>query len=587
MKVIRTIIVGICVVSIMGGCKGEKGDTGVAGPSGVVIYSLTATPPVVRPGESTELSVSAGDGAGSALTYAWQSSAGSLSASDTNPVTWTAPGTVGSFLVSVQVSNGKGSTVTGYASILVSVSPTGAIVTSVNPMEAKVGEEIRVTGAGFGTTQGTSSVRVGGVLTTTVVSWSDTVIRVAIPAGAVTGEVTVKVGGVESSPGYLVILWTLENPVNVAISAANDNQVNPQIVSDESGGAIITWQDGRSGTNFDIYAQRINSSGMVQWTTNGVAVCTETSGQYEPQIVSDESGGAIITWQDGRSGNDIYAQRINNAGVPEWTANGVTVCAAAFTQYATQIVSDSSGGAIITWQDYRNGNYDIYAQRINNAGVTQWTANGVTVCAAAFTQTATQIVSDSSGGAIITWQDYRSGNYDIYAQRINNAGVPQWNANGVAICTAANIQYDPQLVSDGSGGAIITWYDYRSGNSDIYAQRINSAGATQWTTNGVAVCTAANFQGSPQLVSDGSGGAIITWGDLRSGIYDIYAQRINNAGATQWTDNGVAMCTAANNQYSPQLVSDGSGGAIITWYDNRSGINYDIYAQGVSASGRQ
>jgi hypothetical protein len=43
----------------------------------------------------------------------------------------------------------------------------------------------------------------------------------------------------------------------------------------------------------------------------------------------------------------------------------------------------------------------------------------------------------------------------------------------VPICTAANDQSSPQLVSDGAGGAIITWVDYRSGSySDVYAQNV-------------------------------------------------------------------------------------------------------------------
>ncbi|BBJ24643.1 hypothetical protein [Candidatus Nitrotoga sp. AM1P] len=54
----------------------------------------------------------------------------------------------------------------------------------------------------------------------------------------------------------------------------------------------------------------------------------------------------------------------------------------------------------------------------------------------------------------------------------------QWNANGVAISTAANYQFNQTIISDGSGGAIITWSDIRSGASwDIYAQRIGANGA--------------------------------------------------------------------------------------------------------------
>jgi len=40
------------------------------------------------------------------------------------------------------------------------------------------------------------------------------------------------------------------------------------------------------------------------------------------------------------------------------------------------------------------------------------------------------------------------------------------------VCTAANGQAYPTIVSDGSGGAIITWYDDRSGTNDVYVQRV-------------------------------------------------------------------------------------------------------------------
>ncbi|MDD3642456.1 MAG: hypothetical protein PHQ19_03225, partial [Candidatus Krumholzibacteria bacterium] len=80
-------------------------------------------------------------------------------------------------------------------------------------------------------------------------------------------------------------------------------------------------------------------------------------------------------------------------------------------------------------------------------------------------------IPDGSGGAIITWEDARSGSYYIYAQHVNASGVPQWTVDGVAVCTTGNGQYDPQIAADGSGGAIITWRDTRSVSSDIYAQR--------------------------------------------------------------------------------------------------------------------
>jgi hypothetical protein len=133
---------------------------------------------------------------------------------------------------------------------------------------------------------------------------------------------------------------------------------------------------------------------------------------------------------------------------------------------------------------------------------------------------------------IVTWQDHRSGNFDIYAQRVSAAGVPQWTADGLKLCAAAGEQDHPMIAADGVGGAVVTWYDYRSGsNFDIYAQRIGDTGAVKWATDGVALCTAASGQYYPMIASDGAGGAIVTWQDLRGvANYDIYAQRVEHYG---------------------------------------------------------
>jgi hypothetical protein len=269
----------------------------------------------------------------------------------------------------------------------------------------------------------------------------------------------------------------------------------------------------------------------------------------------------------------------------------VALCTAAGNQCYPTSVSDGAGGAIVTWDDYRSGDYgDIYAQRISAVGAVQWAANGIGLCIATGDQYAPTITSDGAGGTIVTWHDYRSGggNGDIYAQRISADGTVQWPANGVALCAATSNQWNPTIVSDGAGGAIVTWEDYRSGDyGDIYAQRISAGGAVQWTTDGVALCTATGYQFDPTSVSDGAGGAIVTWSDYRSGgdYGDIYAQRITVAGAVQWAANGAGLCTATRQMYGPTITSDGAGGAIVSWHDYRSTSNLDIYAQNVKANG--
>src|SRR5689334_152111 len=96
----------------------------------------------------------------------------------------------------------------------------------------------------------------------------------------------------------------------------------------------------------------------------------------------------------------------------------------------------------------------------------------------------------------------------------------QWAPNGAPVCTDPGNQFTPAIVSDGAGGAFITWPDDRAvDNYNIYAQHLLASGVADptWPVNGAAVCTASGQQNSPQLIPDGSGGIFIVWDDTRTG----------------------------------------------------------------------
>lgn len=467
------------------------------------------------------------------------------------------------------------------------------LITSVTPTEVRAGATITIAGSGFGDNKGTSMLTVGGATAASILSWSDGEIQAVVPDDALTGAVRARVQNTDSDEKHLVVLWDKENPQNVVIPGNHTSPLFTRLLADGEGGTIVVWNDYRSYDplsaaphKINIYAQRLNSRGKIIWNADGVPISTAAGGQYFPQLVSDGSGGAIVVWQDYRSGSnsDIYAQRISRSGAVVW-ASDVAVCAAVNDQEKPKIISDGAGGAIIVWHDYRSGSqYEVYAQRINGNGVPHWTANGVAVSTASNNPQFLfpEIISDSSGGAIIVWQDYRSGTWYLYAQRIDSAGAVQWPANGVRVSTTtARYQYVARPVADSLGGAIIVWESSGGGNgSDLYAQRIDASGVLQWGLAGTVVCAALDDQTLPQMTTDGKGGAIITWEDCRVGSADrdIYAQRVNASGTVQWTADGVSVSAAALNQYEPQIIGDGKGGAIITWYDYR---NYNIMNSGV------
>ena len=363
------------------------------------------------------------------------------------------------------------------------------------------------------------------------------------------------------------------------------------LASDGAGGAIVAWMDtGRRG--YGLYAQRLNARGIRLWGDRGIVVHVGSPGGQNFVMTADGKGGVILAWEETRFGNsDIFAQRINAIGNKLWGAKGSAVCLEVSGQISPRLAADGSGGAIFAWHDFRlASSSDIFAQRLDALGRRCWAADGVPVCTAANVDTLGAMISDGSGGAILVWGDYRLGSdQNIFAQRVDGAGSMLWPVDGTAVCSAPEVQGFPKAVVDGAHGAIIAWSDVRNGRVEIYAQRIDPAGNGIWQADGIPVSTRGNYQYEAAIAEDGSGGALIAWiqGLSPSDSYhDVFAQHLDAAGDPLWADAGVPVCEAAGDQTAPQLTADKAGGAIVIWTDGRvPGAIKKVFASHLDVSG--
>ena len=321
-----------------------------------------------------------------------------------------------------------------------------------------------------------------------------------------------------------------------------------------------------------------------------VPVCVAEGYQWYLQAAPDATGGAIVAWDDMRDGpRDIYVQRVDATGTPRWTDGGVPLCTATGEQYEPELIPDGSGGAIVVWIDHRGAAYDIYAQRVDSTGAPLWTPNGVAVCSATNFQSHPALIPDGGGGAIITWDDARSGIDRIYAQRVNASGAPQWTPNGVSLTNSPSGQARPVIVSNGAGGAIVVWEDYRNAEFDLFAQRILANGALDpaWPAAGRAIALNWSDQQEPRVAIDGSGGALITWAQWNGGTRNIHVHHVLASGAFDpaWPSGGRVLLSDFYDQSSPAILSDGAGGALVCWDDQLGVGGRDIYAHHVLATG--
>lgn len=376
-------------------------------------------------------------------------------------------------------------------------------------------------------------------------------------------------------------LWG-EGGVLVNDSRGNTDQKNPKILADGSGGYFIVFEDTRQG-HLNIYAQRIDDKGQFYFGKDGLPICEAPGDQTFPRIVSDGTGGAVVTWQDSRDGNfDIYAQRFNAQGRLLWQIDGVPVCNIKQNQVFPVLVYDGNYGVIVAWYDYRFGSEDIYAQKLRFNGERVWGEEGVPICRAKKTQWYPQIVSDEQGGAIICWTDRRSGNFDIYVQRVNESGKTLWQQDGVPAVALPSIQEKPSMVSDSKGGAYLAWSDFRSGASGIYVQRIDAKGILKFDLNGVPAIVGSVRAQAPQIAKDRSQGFFLVWSDSRAGDQDIYVQHFSKDGKRLWGNLGRPLIMRRGDQKNPKIY--GTEPWTIVWEDLRE-YKKKLYLQQISSSG--
>ncbi|NOT34641.1 MAG: T9SS type A sorting domain-containing protein [Candidatus Eisenbacteria bacterium] len=369
---------------------------------------------------------------------------------------------------------------------------------------------------------------------------------------------------------------------NLHLEGAFFIKERPVAAPDGAGGVYVAWAEQHA--TWDIYAQRVDASGEVLWTSGGVAVCSAAGDQREPVITALPQGGCVIGWVDRRNTDaDVYAQRLSaTTGAALWTADGVSVSnIVSLDEVAVQIAYQFDG-IYFVWQDGGPGNWDIYGQRLGMNGARLWNATGLPIAVAASEQTAPQMaINDPSLEFQVVWTDARGGAAtDLYAQRVLFGGTVGLAVNGVVVCNAAGEQSQPRIALLNGGEFGMVWRDERSGTADLYAQRFGQFGAAVFGLNGIPIITGTNDPSQPRILYDGAGGFFTASLDAEGfGFTGIRFQHIGPTGAILWgaqgTPNNSAFVVGAQ---IPQLVSDGVGGVIALWQDHRERGNGQIWA---------
>jgi len=397
--------------------------------------------------------------------------------------------------------------------------------------------------------------------------------------------------------------WS-DNPLqNTTVVARAGDQALPKSGVTSDGGRWVAWFDNASG-NYDVYAQRFDNKGHAFFAVGGLLVSgnAQSSSLVNWDLMVDSSDNVVLAFTDTRSGGDldVYAYRISSAGNFLWGANGVTVSANADFEADPMVTETTTGDFVVVWPNY-GPTPAIRMQRISSAGVAQLAADGVVIASEPGVSPAfARVVAGNSGNVVVSWVrdlNFFTSIKHLRAQAFQPSGAPAWPLP-VEVFNPYNlpIAYSPQMLSDGAGGAVMCWHasnPTRGGLFDAFVQHLDASGAELLPHNGTLLSTAAGMNHiAPTAAFNASTGAIVVfWSEKNSAqsLSGWFAQQVDSFGAVNWGANGKQILPVDSaTKFLSQVAAVGDGAVgILGWSPTGTFGQDEIIATRLDAAGTE
>lgn len=280
----------------------------------------------------------------------------------------------------------------------------------------------------------------------------------------------------------------------------------------------------------------------------------------------------------------------------DWPENGVALRQGTHVEWQRTGTVGENGEFIIVWSDTRNGDRDVYAQKLDKEGQTLWDDGGVAVVSENGRQEDPLTISDGDGGAYIVWRDYRyeTDNGDVFAQHVLTDGSLDWAEEGLALSVVEGPQEFLNICSDGMGGAFVIWNDRSTGSAiggDIYGTHLSPTGEIIQPGTGKAIITDGIDRGSISLETGGMGYANLVWSGIPQTDWAVLmGQRLDLGCTTLWSEpeeGGMLLISSSSGDLrTPRVTHVRGDTTVIVWEDYRNNpVSADIFLQLINGDG--
>ncbi len=310
-----------------------------------------------------------------------------------------------------------------------------------------------------------------------------------------------------------------------AIDTSNSSTANLSVASDGKD-FLVAWQ-ATTWSQYLIRARRVSSAGVV---LGAVFAPARDKGMGFLPAVAFDGAAYLVLWSYRLTltygSYDVHGMRVSKTGALLSTKD-LIISAAANHQYYPSVGCGGSG-CLAAWLDSRDGVYSIYGARLSSAGALL-DPGGLKLVAGTSssinTGPTTPTVAAGSAGYLVAWNKASGSSGMIHGARVSTGG--KMLDSGVVLSAKQGTNFYP-VASYASPRYLVVWEDYKGTSSkyfNITGAAMSAAGAVVPAAAGVKVAHHNANQRYPGLAC-GPTACLAVWYDYRSGNPDIYAARV-------------------------------------------------------------
>ncbi|HEX38329.1 MAG TPA: T9SS type A sorting domain-containing protein [Candidatus Cloacimonetes bacterium] len=376
--------------------------------------------------------------------------------------------------------------------------------------------------------------------------------------------------------------WSDDPAVNNAVCTLAGEQAITKVGTGPTGDTYFGYFSNESG-NYNVRLQRFDQAGNPLWVNGGILVSDNTQMTWltDWDMTVDLDNNAVLTFQDIRDGNNnVYAYKISPDGTFLWGADGLQLSNTSAFDAAPKVTVTTNNNVVIAW-----GSEDVSRlQKISPEGVLLWDSTGIEI-SGANSYTWPQPIGVESDHVIVKYYEDSGPVWaptrHIYAQKFDANGNTVWDSPA-AISTAGGITawtQDLPIVKDNDNGFFIGWYDDRDNNmnADVYVQHVDADGNCLWTANGVIASTDMNREHYYVYIAYQPDEDILYayWNEMDYDQNDrgIYGQKFDMTGTRKWEDTGRVIIEISPVDVYPYGIGNVSG-KVVVFYQEGLNENY-------------